>query len=170
MNTIAKTGPEAAVQTSPIHPAADTIIYSAPTGTNDQAITAEDQLGAASPQPLPDETAETSTTVQEIDQEVVTRIRQRVDLAVASHFYMSNAKRIATLEAALVIPVSDDKSFQQFHSHAEKDLLANAYRDARKNGATPEEVTTAQVMAEAQKRYSAKHGKPAVVNEEYATM
>ncbi|MBL0226255.1 MAG: hypothetical protein IPQ16_12035 [Geobacteraceae bacterium] len=113
------------------------------------------------------EEPETITDFRVIDEVAVTRIRELVDLAVASFFYMSNPKRIATLEAALAIPVSDDKSFQQFFNHAEKDLLAAAYRDARENKGMPAEVTNAQVMAEAKKRYEAKHGKRALVNEEF---
>ena len=81
---------------------------------------------------------------------------------------MSNAKRVAALVSALTIPVSDDKSFQQFHTHAEKDLLAAAYHAARRSNGTPAEVTAAQIMEAAQAKYEAKHGKRALVNEEFA--
>ncbi len=103
----------------------------------------------------------------EVDPVAAARILQLCNSAITSYFYMSNPKRVAALESALAIPVSDDKSFQQFYTHAEKGLLADAYRDARKIGGTPTEVTTALIMAEAHERYFAKHQKRAVVNEEY---
>jgi hypothetical protein len=102
-----------------------------------------------------------------INPEKVAHILNLCNLAIASNFYMSNAKRVAALESALAIPVSDDKSFQQFYTHSEKDLVSLAYNAARKTGGMPTEVTTTLIMAEAHKRYLAKHGKRAVVNEEY---
>lgn len=105
--------------------------------------------------------------VDSINSEVVAKLHHMLAKATSSAFYMSNTKRVEALEAALNIPVSDDKSFQQFFNHAEKDLVAESYKKARKDGGTPAEVTNAHIMAEAQRRYLAKHDKHAIVNEEY---
>ena len=111
----------------------------------------------------------TATDVTAIDQEKVAKIKALVDAATSSVFYMSNSKRLATLEAALNIPVSDDKSFVGFFKHSRADLFSEAYKASRKSGTTCADVTNAQIIAEAQQRYIKKHGKTAVVNEEYLT-
>ncbi len=127
-----------------------------------------EQQRAITEQVVVDPIEETAATNEvTIQQETVESLRSMFEAAVRSPFYMSNPKRVAALESALAIPVSDDKSFQQFYNHAEKDLLADAYRNALKSGGTPVEVTNIQIMAEAQTRYVAKHGKGATVNEEY---
>ncbi|WP_224961801.1 hypothetical protein [Geomonas subterranea] len=102
-----------------------------------------------------------------INQDDVARIMSAVTKATASPFFMSNPKRLKKLEEAMVIPVSDDKSFQMFHISVAKDLECAASKEARKLGVVPAEVTEAQIMIEAQNRYIAKHGIPAIVNEEY---
>lgn len=118
--------------------------------TGDQDVSASDQPATNS-----------------INPEVVAKLQRMLTKATNSAFFMSNPKRVEALEAALNIPVSDDKSFQQFFNHAEKDLVADAYKKARKDGSTPVEVTNALIVAEAQRRYMVKHGKLALVNEEY---
>jgi hypothetical protein len=123
----------------------------------------------AAPEHAHGEEPQAGDVIPAIDQATVTALREALEKAVASRFFMSNPKRVAALESALTIPVSDDKSFQQFYNHAEKDLEAAANKAARKNRAVPEEVTRAMVMEEAQRRYVAKHGKRAIVNEEYET-
>ena len=102
-----------------------------------------------------------------IDAALVAALFIMLTAATSSKFYMGNPKRVKLLKEALAIPVSDDKSFTMFYSHAEKDLIATAYRDARNDGGTPADVTNVQVIAEAQARYKAKHGKLALINEEY---
>jgi len=132
---------------------------------------AEDTItGTPTAEEVPEAQAEEPATEGDatvIDPVTAARILQLCNSAITSYFYMSNPKRVAALESALAIPVSDDKSFQQFYTHSEKDLLADAYRDARKNNGTPTEVTNALIMAEAHRRYFAKHQKRAIVNEEY---
>lgn len=124
--------------------ATDTILNSVPTGTN-----------------------ETAQALLAIDEEKAFKLLQMAEAAIASAFYMSNAKRVARLEEALNIPVSDDKAFQMFYSNAEKDLETDANRIARKNKAVPVEITTADIIVKAQKRYVEKYGKEAIINEEY---
>lgn len=102
-----------------------------------------------------------------IDAELADDLLTMLIAATSSNFYMSNPKRVKLLKEALFIPVSDDKSFTMFYSHSEKDLIAEAYRNSRKNGEASVEVTKLQIIAEAQKRYKAKHGCMATVNEEY---
>ena len=112
--------------------------------------------------------SEISTQVtSSIDLDTVATIMSLVNAATKSAFYMSNPKRVDALKVALNIPVSDDKSFQQFFNHSEKDLIADSYKVARSNSTTPVEVTNAQVIAEAQARYFKKNGVNAIVNEEY---
>ncbi len=110
---------------------------------------------------------EETSTVNTINPVVVAMLFELLGKATSSAFYMSNDKRVAALEEALNIPVSDDKSFQQFFNHSSKDLEGEAYRNARKSGGTPVEVTNLQIMAEAKARYFAKHKKQPIVNEEY---
>jgi len=138
----------------------DTIHNSVQAGSNDHtANNTGDQDIQASDQPA----------TNSINPEVVAKLHHMLAKATSSVFYMSNPKRVEALEAALNIPVSDDVSFQRLFYYAEKDLFEKAYKKARKDGGTPEEVTTAMVMAEAQSKYVAKHGKQAIVNEEYAS-
>ena len=115
----------------------------------------------------PEAPEQTETTTPAINSDTVADIMALVTKATSSSFYMSNAKRVAILIDALKIPPSDDKSFQMFYTHAERDLQGESYKKARTLGTTPTEVTLTQIMAEAQARYSKKHGKIAIVNEEY---
>ena len=110
---------------------------------------------------------EGATTTTTINPETVSRLFELLEKATNSPFYMSNEKRVTALLEALKIPVSDDVSFQRLFYYAEKDLFEKAYKDARGNGQTPEEVTTAMIMAEATARYIKKNKKLPVVNEEY---
>ncbi|UFS69476.1 hypothetical protein LPW11_16440 [Geomonas sp. RF6] len=112
-------------------------------------------------------TAPVSGPTTTIDPAVVATLYQKLNKASSSAFYMSNPKRIEKLEEALIIPVSDDKSFQMFFTHASRELERDAYRKARESRTMPELVTERQIMEEAQRRYEAKHGKSAVINEEY---
>jgi hypothetical protein len=102
-----------------------------------------------------------------IDDALVAVLFTMLTAATRSKFYMSGPRRVKVLKEALAIPVSDDKSFTMFHINSEKDLITEAYREARKIGATPTDVTNVQVIAEAQRRYVAKHGVMAPINEEY---
>lgn len=134
---------------------------------NQVQLQAEEATRQAAPALANGEEPQADDAIPAIDQTVVTTLRDALERAVASRFFMSNPKRVATLSSALAIPVADDKSFQQFYNHAEKDLEAAANKAARQNRTVPEEVTRGMVMEEAQKRYVAKHGKRAIVNEEY---
>ena len=177
-NEINKT-PEAAV---PANQSDATDNSTDPTVTNEQAQPSADASDVTPPaEPTrdnaaqPDNTDNVSSRTPDVQQQepaaispaVVACLLELLSKATKSAYYMSNPKRITTLEEALNIPVSDDKSFQQFFTHSEKDLLADSYRNARKNSVIPVEVTNAQIMAEAQDRYVKKHGKRAVVNEEF---
>lgn len=130
-------------------------------------LQAEEATRQAAPALANGEEPQADDAIPAIDQTVVATLREALERAVASRFFMSNTKRVAALRSALTIPVADDKSFQQFYNHAEKDLEAAANKAARQNRTVPEEVTRGMVMEEAQKRYVAKHGKRAIVNEEY---
>ena len=153
---------QAAAQTTTPNPTDNTIMSDTPSPdvpANNQEITDP----ASSDQEVPD-----GTFTPAINPEVVELLVAMLGKATGSAFYMSNDKRVAVLKDALNIPVSDDVSFQRLFYYAEKDLFEKAYKRSRKDGGTCEEVTTAMVMAAAQEKYVVKHGKQAIVNEEYA--
>jgi len=155
---------QAAAQTTTPNPTDNTIMSDTP-APDVPAINQEVTDPAPSDQEVPG--GSVTPAVSSINPEVVALLVAMLAKATGSAFYMSNDKRVAVLKEALNIPVSDDKSFQQFFNHAEKDLVTASYQNARKNGGTPVEVTTAMVMAAAHEKYVAKHGKRAIVNEEY---
>ncbi len=123
----------------------------------------DDVPATIAPVDTPEEQGSDST----INPEVVARLTDLLNKASKSAFYMSNEKRVSALEEALKIPVSDDASFRQFFIHSYNDLEIAVNKVARKNRTFPEDVTSTMVMTEAQRRYLAKHGKLAIVNEEY---
>jgi hypothetical protein len=162
-NTNPEVSPQEETTTQP-----DTAVLSAqPTPEPGASELQDDHTGQHVEESGADGTSPSATEEVIINPEEVVMIRQLVEKVVSSKFYMSNPKRVTALKEALAIPVSDDKSFQQFYVHAEKDLGNAAYKAARKSGTSPAEVTVAQIMGKAQEKYVAKHGKRAIVNEEY---
>jgi hypothetical protein len=125
---------------------------------NDEAATSDATTETPIENPTPQRT---------IDPELVARLNDLLEKATRSPFYMSNLKRVAALEKALKIPVSDDKSFQLFYNHSQKDLERDAGRKAVEVKDVPIMPTIHEIIEEAQKRYVAKHGERAVINEEY---
>jgi hypothetical protein len=75
--------------------------------------------------------------------------------------FWENSNRADRLEEALVIPMFDDKSLQQFAVSAEKELIRKAAELAVSNRAVPVMPTDAQIRALALEKAAAKQEKDA---------
>ena len=70
--------------------------------------------------------------------------------------FWAKENRYKALMDALVIPVFDDRSLQQFYIHSEDDLMAKAAKRSRDDGLPAILPTVVEVMAEAWRRYAEK--------------
>lgn len=70
--------------------------------------------------------------------------------------FWAKENRYKALMVALVIPVFDDRSLQQFYNHSEDDLMAKAAKSSRDSGLPAILPTEEEIKTEAWSRYTEK--------------
>lgn len=78
---------------------------------------------------------------------------------IKSDVFMSFEDKVDALLDAMSIPISDDKSYNQFYIHSEKDLATKALMDAFTKKEVPVLPTVDEIHAEAKRRYDEKIAK-----------
>ena len=96
-----------------------------------------------------------------IDQIRKEALEQKFHEAINNPKFWSNPKRADRLEQALVVPVYDDKSLQQFFISAREELKSKALDYAIEKGVVPVMPTEIEIRALAEEKYDAKQKKDA---------
>ena len=105
--------------------------------------------------PAPDTQEEPTNGL--IDQVKKQELEEKFQTLINNPRYWENSNRIKRLEEALVLPVYDDRSMQQFYISAKEELIAAAMKHAITNRCIPVEPTEAEIMTLAEFKYDEKY-------------
>jgi hypothetical protein len=88
-----------------------------------------------------------------IDHEKKQELEEKFQELINTPRYWENPNRIKRLEEALVLPVYDNRSKQQFYISAKNDLIAKENKASMAEQRIPREITETQIMALAEEKY-----------------
>ncbi len=177
MNVIKNNGPAAVV--SKTSPSPDITNNNVPTGINVAAITAADNVDAltagladntylsavGTPDVSGNDLQATATSSPDTQTDVVTfvidpakkqELEQKFQESINNPRYWENPNRVKRLEEALVLPMFDDRSLQQFFISAKDELLAKEMKSAIAESRVPVMPTEDAIKALAEKKYADK--------------
>jgi len=109
-------------------------------------------LGESTPAPL---------VQHDIPEALVAKLTALFTVTMANPDFFKNPKRAVRLEDALVVPMFEDRSMQQFAISAREELTKQAMDTAIENNAVPVKPTDEQITALAVVKYEAKQLKDA---------
>jgi hypothetical protein len=120
--------------------------------TPDQEEEAADQLNQAQAGSDSDTTLQTLVV---IDQAKKQAMEFRFSETINNPRFWAKESRFETVMSALVVPVFDDRSLQQYYFHSESDLIANAASKSSAGGVPVVMPTVNQIIAEVWRRWVA---------------
>jgi hypothetical protein len=146
-------------ETTQTQPAGSPTTSSTPVATDHIAPASHQPISIPVTLPLQVDQPEVASIIERdsgIDTAKRDGLAHRFTMTVNNPRFWAKLSRVQALEDALVIPVFDDKSLQQFYNHAMADLKAEAAEKSSRSGTPAVMPTEGEGKAEAWSRYEAK--------------